>query len=269
VTGVEALARWTHALQGAISPEVFIPLAERSGLIRDLTASTLDQSLAACSAWMSLGLHISVAVNLSPRALLDADIVPVVTNALARHAVPASLLTLEITESSVISDPEAALHALHALRQLGVRLSVDDFGTGYSSLSYLKRLPVQEVKIDRSFVRDLVHDPDDEVIVRAVTDLGRSMRLDVVAEGVEDLATWRRLQQFGTITVQGYYLSRPMPPAHFVSWLREHEAELSGDTSPDPLPTSATPLLPRPRRGAPRSEALPPVGPAAQRQQPA
>jgi diguanylate cyclase (GGDEF)-like protein len=249
VTGVEALARWTHPQQGAISPEVFIPLAERSGLIRELTAATLDQALASCHTWMTLGLQISVAVNLSPRALLDANLVSVVGDALTRHAVPASLLTLEITESSVISDPEAALHALHALRRLGVRLSVDDFGTGYSSLSYLKRLPVQEVKIDRSFVMDLVRDPDDEVIVRAVADLGRSLHLDVVAEGVEDLATWRRLQQLGPIAVQGYYLSRPMPPAHFVSWLREHEANQRDDGSGD-LPASG-PLAapPRPRRG--------------------
>jgi diguanylate cyclase (GGDEF)-like protein len=249
VIGVEALARWTHAQQGAISPEVFIPLAERSGLIREVTAATLDQALAACSGWMSLGLRISVAVNLSPRALLDVNLVSVVTDALARHAVPASLLTLEITESSVISDPDAALNALHALRELGVRLSVDDFGTGYSSLSYLKRLPVQEVKIDRSFVRDLVRDPDDEVIVRAVTDLGRSLHLDIVAEGVEDLATWRRLQQFGPIVVQGYYLSRPMPPAHFVSWLREHEAHQGDDSSGDliaPRPLAAPPPRPRP-----------------------
>ncbi len=255
VTGVEALARWTHPQQGAISPEVFIPLAERSGLIRELTAATLDQALASCRAWMALGLRISVAVNLSPRALLDANLVPVVTEALTRHDVPASLLTLEITESSVISDPEAALHALHTLRHLGVRLSVDDFGTGYSSLSYLKRLPVQEVKIDRSFVRDLVHDPDDEVIVRAVTELGRSLHLDVVAEGVEDLATWRRLRQFGPIAVQGFYLSRPMPPAHFVSWLREHEADQREDIAAE-LP-AGRPAPPPPRRGSARTDAFP------------
>jgi EAL domain-containing protein (putative c-di-GMP-specific phosphodiesterase class I) len=154
----------------------------------------------------------------------------------------------------VIGDPEAALLALGALRQLGVRLSVDDFGTGYSSLSYLKRLPVQEVKIDRSFVRDLVHDPDDEIIVRAVADLGRSLHLDVVAEGVEDLATWRRLQQFGPIIVQGYYLSRPMPPAHFEAWLAEHQAAERA-TRPQlappaqrPFPGSAIlPMMPGPR----------------------
>ncbi|MGZ6801257.1 MAG: EAL domain-containing protein, partial [Mycobacteriaceae bacterium] len=230
-------------------PEIFIPLAERSGLIRELTAATLDQALSCCRGWIALGLQISVAVNLSPRALLDANVVSVVTDALGRHAVPAPFLTLEITESSVISDPEAALRALHALRQLGVRLSVDDFGTGYSSLSYLKRLPVQEVKIDRSFVRDLVHDPDDEVIVRAVTDLGRSLHLDVVAEGVEDLATWRRLQQFGSILVQGYHLSRPMPPSHFAAWLAEHQS-----AQQDPAPP-----------GVARPEAVPPAAPPPQR----
>jgi EAL domain-containing protein (putative c-di-GMP-specific phosphodiesterase class I) len=192
---------------------------------------------------------MSVAVNLSPRALLDDNLLPVVSDALARYDVPPSQLTLEITESSVIGDPQAALLALGALRQLGIRLSVDDFGTGYSSLSYLKRLPVQEVKIDRSFVRDLVHDPDDEVIVRAVTELGRSLHLDVVAEGVEDLATWRRLQQFGSIIVQGYYLSRPMRPTDFVAWLDDHQAARRDDAPLDvPVPELA-PLTapPRPR----------------------
>jgi EAL domain-containing protein (putative c-di-GMP-specific phosphodiesterase class I) len=122
---------------------------------------------------------------------------------------------------------------------------VDDFGTGYSSLSYLKRLPVQEVKIDRSFVRDLVREPDSEVIVRAVTDLGRSLHLDVVAEGVEDLATWRRLGELGAITVQGYYLSRPMPPAAFPQWLAEHRL---GPPDADPAPAGPPAPLPRPRQ---------------------
>jgi EAL domain-containing protein (putative c-di-GMP-specific phosphodiesterase class I) len=244
VTGVEVLARWSHPQQGPVSPEVFIALAERSGLIRELTASILEQALAECSGWRRQGLDVSVAVNLSPRALLDADLLRVVTDALRRHQVPAPMLTLEITESSVIADPEAALVALHALRRLGVRLSVDDFGTGYSSLSYLKRLPVQEVKIDRSFVRDLVREPDSEVIVRAVTDLGRSLHLEVVAEGVEDLATWRRLGELGAITVQGYYLSRPMPPAAFPGWLAEHRL---GSADADPAPAGPPTPLPRPR----------------------
>ncbi|HYJ73992.1 MAG TPA: EAL domain-containing protein [Kineosporiaceae bacterium] len=244
VTGVEVLARWSHPQQGPVSPEVFIALAERSGLIRELTASILEQALAECSGWRRQGLAVSVAVNLSPRALLDADLLRVVTDALRRHQVPAPMLTLEITESSVIADPEAALVALHALRRLGVRLSVDDFGTGYSSLSYLKRLPVQEVKIDRSFVRDLVREPDSEVIVRAVTDLGRSLHLEVVAEGVEDLATWRRLGELGAITVQGYYLSRPMPPAAFPGWLAEHRL---GSADADPAPAGPPTPLPRPR----------------------
>ena len=204
ITGVEVLARWHHASEGEVVPEVFIPLAERSGMIRELTAATLDRALGLCRGWRSTGLDLSVAVNLSPRALLEDDLLDTVSRALTYHWVPPQLLTLEITESSVIADPEAALVALRRLRELGVRLSVDDFGTGYSSLSYLKRLPVQEVKIDRSFVRDLAHDQDDEIIVRAVADLGRSLNLEVVAEGVEDVATWRRLQEIGCTTVQGF-----------------------------------------------------------------
>jgi diguanylate cyclase (GGDEF)-like protein len=258
VMGVEALARWTHPQQGQVSPELFVALAERSGLILELTATILEHTLAFCSACSAQGRPMPVAVNLSPRALLDANLLPVVSDALARHDVRPSQLTLEITESSVIGDPQAALQALGALRQLGIRLSVDDFGTGYSSLSYLKRLPVQEVKIDRSFVRDLVHDPDDEVIVRAVTELGRSLHLDVVAEGVEDLATWRRLQQLGPIIVQGYYLSRPMPPAHFAAWLDDHQGA-ERDGAPLDVPVAeVAPLKAPPRpRGVYGSRAVP------------
>ncbi|MCW2745022.1 MAG: hypothetical protein JWM48_1572 [Mycobacterium sp.] len=227
VTGVEALARWNHPVEGPIPPDVFIPLAESSGMIRELTASILDQSLVLCAAWNAAGNDLTVAVNLSPRALLDEGLLKTVTDALERHGVPAHQLILEITESSVIADPEAALEALHALRDAGISLSVDDFGTGYSSLSYLKRLPVQEVKIDRSFVRDLVRDPDDALIVRAVADLGRNLGLTVVAEGVEDEATWHRLRNLGVDTAQGYHLSRPLTPAVFARWLRQHEATLA------------------------------------------
>jgi diguanylate cyclase (GGDEF)-like protein len=259
VVGVEALARWTHPQQGAVSPELFVALAERSSLILELTASILEQALAFCRACSAGGRPMSVAVNLSPRALLDASLLPVVSQALARYDdIHPSQLTLEITESSVIGDPEAALLALGALRQLGIRLSVDDFGTGYSSLSYLKRLPVQEVKIDRSFVRDLVHDPDDEVIVRAVTELGRSLHLDVVAEGVEDLATWRRLQQLGPIIAQGYHLSRPLPPAHFAAWLGDHQAVERDDGAREVPVTQLGPLTaPPPPRGVPGSHVVP------------
>jgi EAL domain-containing protein (putative c-di-GMP-specific phosphodiesterase class I) len=219
VTGVEALVRWQHREHGPVSPAVFVPLAERYGLISSLTDRVLDESLAACSRWLAQGRRLSVAVNLSPRALLDAGLVSNVADALARHRVPAELLTLEITEGSVMAEPEKALTVLHSLREAGVRLSVDDFGTGYSSLSYLKRLPVQEVKIDRSFIVGLTSNAQDIPIVRSIVDLGVNLGLDVVAEGIEDDVVWRRLQELGCTLGQGYGIARPMPVQDLADWL--------------------------------------------------
>jgi diguanylate cyclase (GGDEF)-like protein len=219
VTGVEALARWSHPELGAVAPDYFIPIAERSGLISLLTSRMLDRSLAACAEWRSAGHDLGVAVNLSARSLQDADLVDEVARLLRRHDVPADRLTLEVTESSVMADPPRAVALLHQLRDLGVRLSVDDFGTGYSSLSYLKRLPVHEVKIDRSFIAGLPEQGEDLVIVRAIIDLGHHLGLEVVAEGVEDQATWDLLASMGCDLVQGWHLARPMPTAALQPWL--------------------------------------------------
>jgi diguanylate cyclase (GGDEF)-like protein len=223
IESVEALARWSHPELGRISPDEFIPIAERSGLIGLLTTRVLDASLAAVADWRARDHDMSVAVNLSTRSLHDADLVDEVARLLARHAVPASRLTLEVTESSVMADPARATALLHQLRDLGVRLSVDDFGTGFSSLSYLKRLPVQEVKIDKSFITGLRTDSDDVAIVRAIVDLGRHLGLDVVAEGVEDQATWDLLASMGCTLVQGWHLGRPMPVNDLVDWMRSRE----------------------------------------------
>jgi EAL domain-containing protein (putative c-di-GMP-specific phosphodiesterase class I) len=174
--------------------------------------------------WRRQGVDLSIAVNLSSRSLLDADLVDEVSRLLRRHDVPASRLTLEVTESSVMADPARATALLHELRAIGVRLSVDDFGTGYSSLSYLKRLPVDEVKIDRSFVTGLHTRGGDAAIVRAIVDLGRNLGLEVVAEGVEDQQTWDMLGEMGCDLVQGWHLGRPMASAALVPWLREREA---------------------------------------------
>ena len=219
VTGTEALARWSHPELGAVAPDYFIPIAERSGLIGLLTSRMLDRSLAACAEWRTAGNDLGVAVNLSARSLLDADLVEEVARLLRRHDVPADRLTLEVTESSVMADPPRAVALLHQLRDLGVRLSVDDFGTGYSSLSYLKRLPVHEVKVDRSFVAGLPEQGEDMVIVRAIIDLGHHLGLEVVAEGVEDQATWDLLAAMGCDLVQGWHLARPMPTAELLPWL--------------------------------------------------
>jgi diguanylate cyclase (GGDEF)-like protein len=219
---VEALVRWQHAELGCIPPDEFIPIAERSGLIGLLTTRVLDASLAAVADWRRQGVDLGIAVNLSARSLQDTDLVEEVSRLLRRHGVPASQLTLEVTESSVMADPSRAIALLHQLRALGVRLSVDDFGTGYSSLSYLKSLPVQEVKIDRSFIMGLSTQGDDVAIVRAIVDLGRHLGLDVVAEGVEDRPTWDLLASMGCDLVQGWHLARAMPVAELVPWLRAH-----------------------------------------------
>src|SRR4051794_36315110 len=217
---VEALVRWNHPELGFVPPDDFIPVAERSGLIGLLTTRVLDMSLAAVADWRRQGVGVGIAVNLSARSLQDTDLVDEVSRLLRRHGVPASRLTLEVTESSVMADPTRAIALLHQLRALGVRLSVDDFGTGYSSLSYLKSLPVQEVKIDRSFVTNLNGQSADVAIVRAIVDLGRHMGLEVVAEGIEDQPTWDLLASMGCDLGQGWHHGRPMPVTEFVPWLR-------------------------------------------------
>ncbi|MDQ1660934.1 MAG: hypothetical protein QOJ68_914 [Blastococcus sp.] len=238
VVGVEALARWHHPTLGTVGPDEFIPIAERSGLVGLLTSQVLDRSLAAVAAWRRQGHDLGIAVNLSTRSLHDADLVAEVRTLLRRHGVPAARLTLEVTEGSVMADPARAIALLHQLRELGVRLSVDDFGTGYSSLSYLKRLPVQEVKIDRSFVTGLCdQDSEDVAIVRAIVDLGRHLGLDVVAEGVEDQETWDLLASMGCDLVQGWHLGKAMPVPALVPWLVIPSPRASSD-----LPTGAGPV---------------------------
>ena len=219
VNGVELLVRWEHPQRGLMLPDEFIPVAEKSGLLRGLTATVLGEGIAACARWIAEGRYVSVSVNLSPRSLLDPELVPDVAALLALHHVPAELLVLEITEHGVISELADTMAVLHALRDLGVLLSVDDFGTGYSSLSYLSRLPVHEVKIDRHFVTNLEHDPQCAAIVRSVVDLGQNLGLRVVAEGVESQRTWDALVGMGCDLAQGYLLSRPMPLEEVSLWL--------------------------------------------------
>ena len=221
VNSVEALARWMHPQLGAVSPAEFVPVAERTGLVKQLTASVLEQSLR--DFLCGQPEHVSVAVNLSARSLMDPDLVNDVAMALHRHDIRPQRLLLEVTESAVMADPSRAIALLEQLRTLGVRLSVDDFGTGYSSLSYLKRLPVQEVKIDRSFVTGLTECGEDFAIVRSIIDLGRNLGLEVVAEGVEDLTTWELLASLGCTRIQGWYLSPPLPTAEAELWMRQHD----------------------------------------------
>jgi diguanylate cyclase (GGDEF)-like protein len=220
VNGVEALVRWSHPERGLVRPDEFIPLAQKTGVIVPLTFFVLNEALRQCRTWQLEGLELCVGVNLSARNLLDVNLPDTVGELLAKWELPPSLLELEITESTILADPIRAMHVLSRLSGMGVRLAIDDFGTGYSSLAYLKRLPVDELKIDKSFVQGMEDDENDAVIVRSTIDLGRNLGLRVVAEGVETAEAWRQLASLGCDVAQGYYLSRPVPAAELASWLR-------------------------------------------------
>ncbi|MDQ1533929.1 MAG: hypothetical protein QOF28_1690, partial [Actinomycetota bacterium] len=219
VIGVEALVRWQHPVQGLVPPDEFVPIAERTGLIGPLTDFVLRTALAQCRRWEERGHHLSVAVNLSARSLLDVDLVEDISRALAVSGVDASKLVLEITETSVMSDASYAMQVLSRLAAMGLTLAIDDFGTGYSSLSYLKRLPVDEVKIDKSFVLNMQDDENDAVIVRSTIDLARNLGLRTVAEGVETASALAALRSMGCDIAQGYFISRPLPSAQLDTWL--------------------------------------------------
>jgi EAL domain-containing protein (putative c-di-GMP-specific phosphodiesterase class I) len=220
VLGVEGLARWQHPEHGLVPPDEFIPLAERTGLITPLTHYVLDEALRQCRQWRDSGHELTVAVNVSARRLLDLEFPDEVVALLARHQVPARLLVIELTESTIMADPQHALEILNRLDAMGVQLSIDDFGTGYSSMAYLKHLPVHELKVDRSFVSQMLHSSSDAVIVHSTIDLGRNLGLRVVAEGVEDSLTLQHLDLLGCHAVQGYHISRPVPPDELVAWLQ-------------------------------------------------
>ena len=221
IVGVEALVRWPHPVHGLIPPEDFIPLAERTGLIGPLTRWVLDRTVRQCRDWEQDGLSMNVAVNLSTHTLYDPKLLSIVTNLLHLYEIAPSKLTLEITESMLMEEPERAQVVLAELRSLGVSIAIDDFGTGYSSLAYLKRLRIDEVKIDKAFVRGLGidADPADAAIVQAVVAMARPLQCEVVAEGVESEEAWSFLQELGCDLAQGYYCSRPLPAAELEQWV--------------------------------------------------
>jgi len=220
MVGAEALARWQHPERGLLQPGSFIDMVDRTNLSRKFTHEVLDLALAQVRRWADVGLEVPVSVNLSRRCLLDPALPASVNSRLEQHGVPPRLLVLEITEMTIISDPELAVQILKELRALGVRMSLDDFGTGYSSLSYLKELPIDELKIDRSFVRHLTEEGSrDSILVRATVDLAHNLGLSVVAEGVEDAATQRELGLLDCDVAQGFHIARPMPAADLGAWL--------------------------------------------------
>lgn len=221
-TGVEALVRWEHPERGLIPPDAFIPLVEQTVLLRPLTHHVLEQAMQQWHAWARRGLQVGVAVNLSARSLLDTELPEHVAGLLDRWDMPARFLTLELTESFLMADSTRSIGVMAELSDVGVRLSIDDFGTGYSSLSYLKRLPLDEIKVDRSFVMNMQRDPNDAMIVRATVELGKNLGLQVVAEGVEDPDTLQELTELGCDLAQGYLISRPVPAAEVTRYLELH-----------------------------------------------
>jgi EAL domain-containing protein (putative c-di-GMP-specific phosphodiesterase class I) len=225
VVGVEALVRWQHPTKCLLYPDAFIPLAEQTGIISALTAYVLDASLEQVRRWRDAGIDLAVSVNLSTHDLIDLRFPDEVEAVLRKWSVPGENLELEITESLIMADPMRAQLVLVRLHELGIRLAVDDFGTAYSSLSYLKRLPVDEIKIDKSFVINMPESDSDEAIVRSTIDLSRNLGLDVVAEGIESEIAWDRLASLGCTAGQGYYLSRPLPATDLVRWLAHHPAD--------------------------------------------
>ena len=244
ITGVEALVRWHHPERGLVPPAEFIPLAEQTGLIAGIGEWVLDTALRQAVHWTSARFDdapLAVWVNISARQLNDPALVGVVADGLRRHGIDASQLGIEITESALLEDAEGAVTALSSLRELGVRLAVDDFGTGYSSLSYLKRLPVDAVKIDRSFVDGLAVDGDDSAIVAAVAGMARALRLTTIAEGVENLDQLRALRRLGCDLAQGFFFTTPQPAAHITRLLESDRiTPMFAYDEPDALPAQRT-----------------------------
>jgi EAL domain-containing protein (putative c-di-GMP-specific phosphodiesterase class I) len=235
VISAEALVRWHHPTRGKLRPGLFLPLAERNGLIVPLTELVLDRAVAACASWRAAGGdEIGISVNLSARSLLDTMLPRAVADVLRRHHLPSHLLTLEITETIMLSDADRALGLLADLRALGVRLSLDDFGTGYSSLTHLSELPIQQLKIDQSFVSQITRSDRDSAIVEAVASLARHLDVEVVAEGIETAETLARLRVLGCQYGQGHYFAQSMSADLLPLWMSTRPPVA------DTLPTAAS-----------------------------
>ena len=209
ISSVEALVRWNHPQLGRIGPDGFIPLAEQTGVIKPLTECVLETALGQCDQWRREGLNVAVSVNVSTRNLLDHDLPSIIGASLARFDLPATLLELEITESRIVADMKRARAALDELRGMGVRIAIDDFGTGFSSLSQLQQLPIDEIKIDKSFVTRMETDHNDAVLVRSIIELARNLGLSVTAEGVESESIKTSLGKLGCDFAQGFHIGRP------------------------------------------------------------
>ncbi|MDG6105981.1 EAL domain-containing protein [Dactylosporangium aurantiacum] len=222
VVGLEALLRWEHPARGLVDPEELIKVAEHSSVMRLLTFRVIEDVIDQLAAWGEAAGRVRVAVNVSVRDLHTGEIADLIAEKLRQTGIEPERLELEITESALMADPRRVLATLARLERLGIAIALDDFGTGYSSMLHLRRLPLKEVKIDRSFVLGVASDPDDAAIVRSMIDLARALGLRIVAEGVEDERTWRMLVEAGCDLAQGWYFARPMPPARLLDWLTRH-----------------------------------------------
>jgi diguanylate cyclase (GGDEF)-like protein len=240
IRSAEALLRWRHPQRGMVPPNVFIPIAEEAGLILSIGEWVLRQACTQMRSWLDSGLPpLRVSVNLSARQFRHGDLTAVVCSALEDAQLQPGYLELELTESSIMHDAEASAATLQLLSTMGVHISIDDFGTGYSSLSYLWRLPLDKLKIDRSFVRELLSNPDDVAIVKAIISLAHSLRLGVVAEGVETLEQLEHLRELGCDQYQGFYCSPAVPPDAFVALIKRLRAEKPALTEADMLRTQS------------------------------
>jgi diguanylate cyclase (GGDEF)-like protein len=231
VAHVEALLRWMHPERGFIPPDQFIPFAEHTGYIKTITQWVITKVLLQLADWRARGITLNVSVNISARDLLNPELLAMFNSLVDEHNTWLQWLSLEVTESAIMVDAAHAQSMLQFFKDIGLRLSIDDFGTGYSSLSYLKKLPVDELKIDRSFVIHMATDRDDATIVRSTIDLGHNMGLKVVAEGVENEAAWEMLKAWGCDLAQGYYVSAPVPPGELVEWLEHMQSAFVSVTS--------------------------------------
>jgi diguanylate cyclase (GGDEF)-like protein len=232
IRSVEALLRWRHPERGMVAPLEFISLIEQTALVGPVTLHVLELALAQLAAWRAEGLEIGISVNLSARNLHESELAQQIESLLRHHAVPAAALTVEVTESAAMADPETAVGLLEALRALGVGISIDDFGNGHASIAYLARLPASELKIDRSFVSRMCESPREDAIVRTTIDLARHLELRVVAEGIETAAVCERLTAMGCDTGQGYLIARPAPAEEITPWLRDHVLRAAEDERP-------------------------------------
>ncbi|MEU4782132.1 EAL domain-containing protein, partial [Micromonospora sp. NPDC023633] len=236
VVGVEALLRWRHPRRGMVDPEELIRVAEQSAVMRLLTRRVVDDVVEQLAKWSAAGMGLPAALNVSVRDLHTGEIADQIADRLARYGVPPQRLQLEITEGALMADPRRVLATITRLHRIGVGIALDDFGTGYSSLQHLRRLPLSEVKVDRSFVLGMAEDADDAAIVKSTIELAKALGLRVVAEGVEDERTWRMLYAAGCDAAQGWFYARPMPAEELVGWLARYRP-----VRPTPSPDAEIP----------------------------